>query len=84
MADIDMIGLTWGCWLKYGCVGWTGLGNIWGPFGGGCPGKNTGWPYGRQSPSLDGSEGRIQTDESDMTANLDSGVEFMKRTTTTV
>ena len=40
--------------------------------------------YGRQSPSLDGSEGRIQTDESDMTANLDSGVEFMKRTTTTV
>lgn len=40
--------------------------------------------YGRQSPSLDGSEGRIQTDDSDMTANLASGVEFMKRTTTTV
>lgn len=40
--------------------------------------------YGRQSPSLDGSEGRNQTDDSNMAADLASGVEFMKRTTTTV
>ncbi|VDH99176.1 uncharacterized protein LOC143045648 [Mytilus galloprovincialis] len=41
--------------------------------------------YGRQSPSLDGSEGgRNQTDDSDRTADLGSGVEFMKRSTTTV